>query len=114
MIFPGVQGYHDEISKSSFQHRKLSATWGSPGLPAQLARCSKRYLRGRGIHVPQQSVRGGKKDQLSMLALHIDLLNVWFALMQAKSKLYTFEPVALSFPDFCRASKSAKKIVSSS
>lgn len=44
-----------------------------------------------------------------MLALHIGLLNVCFALMQTKSKLYTSEPAALSFPDFCHALKSAKK-----
>lgn len=49
-----------------------------------------------------------------MLALHLDLLNVWFALMQTKSKLYTFELEALSFPDFCRALKSAKKKKNSS
>lgn len=58
MIFPGVHGYHDEISKSSFQHRKLSATWGSAGPAAQLARCSGCHLRGRGTRVPQRSVVG--------------------------------------------------------
>ena len=31
------------------------------------------------------------------------LLNVCFALMQRKSKRYTFELVALSLPDFSRA-----------
>lgn len=44
---------------------------------------------------PQQSARG-ERDQLSSLAPPIDLLNVWFALMQTKSKLYTFELVASS------------------
>lgn len=116
MIFPGAQGYHAEISKSSSQHRKLRATWGSAGPVAQLARCSERYLRGRGVLLPVGRGRGagGRKDRLSILALRIDLLNVCFALMQTRSKLYTFELVALSFPDFCRASKSAKKIVGSS
>lgn len=116
MIFPGAQGYHAEISKSSSQHRKLRATWGSAGPVAQLARCSERYLRGRGVPLPVGRGRGagGRKDRLSILALRIDLLNVCFALMQTRSKLCAFELVALSFPDFCRASKSAKKIVGSS
>lgn len=115
-IFPGVQGYRAEISESSFQHRKLWATWGSTGLAAQLARCSERYLRGQGVPFPssRSGRRGGRKDQLSISALRIDRLNVWFALMQTKSKLSAFELVALSFPDFCRASKSAKKTASSS
>lgn len=52
---------------------------------------------------------GGKKDQLSALAQRIDLLDVWFALMRTKIKLRTFELEALSFPDFGRALKSAKK-----
>ena len=43
----------------------------------------------------------------------MSLLDVCFALMQRKSKRYTFEPVALSLPDFCRAFWSTLKKKSS-
>lgn len=61
---------------------------------AQSGRCSERHSRDRGT--PGPSSRPGERDQLSRSAPPMDLLNVWFAFMQTKSKLYTFELVALS------------------